>query len=128
MRRSRPRQRGFSLVEILAAMTLFAIVGSAMGILATQSMKRTTENRHATAAVLLAQQQIEALRALDYPNVAGSTLGATMNGQSFSIVTVVQTDVPVANTKTVTVTVSWVGPEGSKSYALPTIVTDVTAS
>jgi type II secretion system protein I len=124
----RRRQRGFSIVEVLAAMTLFAIVGSAMGILATQEMRRTTESRHATAAVLIAQQQLEAARALDYPNVANTSGSATMNGQAFTYVTQVQTDVPVANTKTVTVTVNWVGPEGSRSYSLPTILTDVTAS
>jgi prepilin-type N-terminal cleavage/methylation domain-containing protein len=124
----RRRQHGFSIVEVLAAMTLFAIVGSAMGILVTQEMRRTTESRHATAAVLIAQQQLEAARALDYPNVQNTAGSAMMNGQSFTYITQVQTDVPVANTKTVTVTVNWVGPEGSRSYSLPTILTDVTAS
>ena len=125
---SRRRQRGFSLVEILASISLFAIVASATGILATQSMRRTTDNRHATAAVLIAQQELERNRALDYPQVVSTTSSAVMGGQNYTVVTSVQTDVPVANTKTVTVTVNWVGPEGSRSYALPTILTDITAS
>lgn len=125
---SRRRQRGFSLMEILASISLFAIVASATGILATQSIRRTTDNRHATAAVLIAQQELERNRALDYPAVVSTSSSAVMGGQNYTVVTSVQTDVPVANTKTVTVTVNWVGPEGSRSYALPTILTDITAS
>lgn len=123
----RRRQRGFSLMEVLAGMTLFAIVASGMGLLATQSMLRTTENRHSTAAVLLAQQEVERLRALDYPAVVGGAYGAAMGGQNFTVTTVVQPNFPDPNMSQVNVTVSWVGPEGSRSYALRTIFTDVTA-
>jgi len=111
----RRRQRGFSLVEILASMTLFAIVASAMGLLATQSMRRTTENRHSTAAVLLAQQELERLRGLDYPALVGGSYGATMGGQSFTVDTAVQPNSPDPNMSQIAVTVSWMGPEGSRS-------------
>jgi prepilin-type N-terminal cleavage/methylation domain-containing protein len=124
----RRRQRGFSLVEILASVTLFAIVASATGILATQSMRRTSENRHSTAAVLLAQQELERLRGLDYPNLAGGTYGATMGGQVFSVNTAITPNSPDPNMSVIVVTVSWTGPEGARSYALRTIYTDVTAS
>ena len=124
---SRRRQRGFTLVEVLAGVTVFAIVASAMGLFATQSMRRTTENRHSTAAVLLAQQELERLRGLDYPQVVGGSSPATMGGQSFTITTGVQADVPDPNMKQISVTVSWTGPEGARSYALRTIFTDVTS-
>jgi prepilin-type N-terminal cleavage/methylation domain-containing protein len=124
----RRRQRGFSLVEVLASVTLFAIVSSAMGLLATQSMRRTTENRHSTAAVLIAQQELERLRGLDYPSLAGGTYGTTMGGQSYSVNTAVTPNSPDPNMSEVVVTVSWTGPEGARSYALRTIFTDITAS
>jgi prepilin-type N-terminal cleavage/methylation domain-containing protein len=127
MRRRRQRQRGFSLVEVLASVTLFALVASATGLLATQSMRRTSENRHATAAVLLAQQELERLRGLDYPNLASGAYGATMGGQSFNVNTAIQANTPDPNMSQVVVTVTWTGPEGSRSYALRTILTDVTA-
>ena len=124
----RRRQQGMSLIEVLVAIVLFAIAASGTAALATESIRRTVENRHGTAAALLAQQELERVRELDYPNIAANNYTATMAGQSFTVDTAVQTDVPVANVKSITVTVSWTGPEGSRSYAVPTIYTDVTAS
>jgi len=125
VRRGRPR--GFSLLEVLSAMTLFALVASAIGALATGSMRHTIRNRHATAAAMLAQQRLEDLRALAYADIAGGTSTATVGGQSFSVGTSVLADAPGANMKTITVTVSWTGPEGTRSYAVQTIYTAVTS-
>jgi general secretion pathway protein I len=122
------RVRGFSLLEMLAALSLFAIVASAVVTLASQSMRRTIENRHGTQAALLIQTELERLRELDYPNVVAGTTMTSMAGQSYSMVTAVAADTPAANMKQVTVTVSWTGPEGARSYAVQTILTDVTAS
>ena len=124
----RRRQRGFTLVDILAGLTLFAIVASAVALLATQSVRRTVENRHSSAAVLLAQRELERLRGLDYPLVAGGVTSASMGGQAYTITTSVQTDAPAPNMKQIAVVVSWTGPEGARSYGLHTIYTDVTGS
>jgi len=120
--------RGGSLLEVLASMALFAIVASSITALSVQTIRRTSENRHGTGAALLAQQEMERVRALDYPNITNTSSSAMMSNQSYTISTGVQTDVPAANMKTITVTVSWYGPEGSKSYVLKTIYTDITAS
>jgi prepilin-type N-terminal cleavage/methylation domain-containing protein len=124
----RRRQRGFSLIEVLAGITLFAIVAAGTGLLATQSMLRTSENRHSTAAVLLAQQEVERLRSFDYPNLVAGTYGTSMGGQNFTVTTAITPNNPDPNMSLIVVTVSWVGPEGSKSYGIRTIFTDVTAS
>lgn len=124
----RRRQRGFTLLELLVSMSLFAVVASGIGALAAQSMVRSAANRHGTAAVLLAQQELERLRGLEYDDVVPGSTTQTMGGGSYTIATAVQNDTPAANMKQITITVSWRGPEGLRSYAVSTIYADVTAS
>lgn len=121
----RKRQRGFSLLEVLSAMTLFALVASALGGLATTSMTFTMQNKHATLAAMIGQQQLEDLRSLPYASILPSSTIVTMQGQAFTVATGVIADSPAANMKDITVTVSWTGPEGSKSYAFRTIYTSI---
>ncbi len=125
--KNRTRQRGVSLMEVLAAMVLFSLVASAIGALATQSMVHTVRNRHSTNASLIAQQELERLRGLDYVNLASSTSTMTMGGQSFNVASTVAANTPAANMSTITVTVSWSGPEGSRSYVVQTIYTAIDA-
>jgi prepilin-type N-terminal cleavage/methylation domain-containing protein len=126
MSRRRPRQRGISLIEVLAAMTLFALVASAVGALATSALLNTTINRHYTMATMLAQGEIEDLRSLDYPAIASRASVQTVEGQVYNVDTVVAPNTPAANMSRVTVTVRWNGPEGTRNYAVDTIFTDVT--
>lgn len=126
-RTDRRRARGFTLVETLAAMALFAIVAAAVSSLSVSATRRAMQNRHAMSAAFLAQQQMEHVRGLDYANIANDSSTITMAGQSFTVATAVTADAPVVNVKTVVITVSWTGPEGAKSYAVTTYYTDVTA-
>jgi prepilin-type N-terminal cleavage/methylation domain-containing protein len=124
--RRRRRQRGVSLLEVLAAMTLFAIVAAGVAALAMQSMVRTVENKHATAAALIAQQTLEELRGLEYSQIVGGSSSVTMQGQAYDVNTGVASGVPADGMSHITVSVSWEGPEGSRSYAVETIYTDIT--
>jgi Tfp pilus assembly protein PilV len=126
MKRRRENQRGLSLLEALAATTLFALVSAAMGTLALGSIRATTFNRHATQAALLAQWEMERIRALDYASMVNQSSTKTVEGQSYTVATQVEDDTPAANMKRITVTASWTGPEGAKSYATQTIYTDIT--
>jgi len=58
-------EAGISLIEVLAALTVFAIIaaGAATGTISTTRGNATS--RHATAASALIHDQIEQLRALD---------------------------------------------------------------
>jgi prepilin-type N-terminal cleavage/methylation domain-containing protein len=124
MKKTRQRQGGMSLLEVLAAMSLFAIVAAGTGALAAQAMLRTAENRHAGQASMLVQQELERVRGLDYASIAAASQSKTMNGQSYTVATGVQANTPAPSMSTVTVTVSWTGAEGYKSYQVQTIYTD----
>lgn len=123
----RRRQRGVSLIEVLTAISLFALVAGAVGTLASGSMLRTTENRHATGAALLASQELERLRGLDYVDIVSGSSTMTMGGQYFTVDVAVQADTPAAGMKHITVTVDWNGPEGARTYEVETTFTDITA-
>jgi Tfp pilus assembly protein PilV len=121
----RRRSRGSSLIEVLVAVSLFALVGSAVGVLATSSMLHTIRNRHSTAATMLAQERLELLRGIPYADIVSGATSAVVGGQSYVVNTAVLTDNPAAGMKRITVTVNWTGPEGSRSHAVETIYTSV---
>ena len=106
-------------------MSLFALVAAATGALAMGSMVRTIENRHGTAAVMLAQQELERLRGLPYADIVGGSDAYTAEGQAYTVTTGVQLDAPAAGMKLITVTVDWTGPEGAKYYETQTIYTSI---
>ena len=66
------RQAGFTLFEVLAAMSLFAIASLGMTQFAVQSIRHTADNRASTGAVILAQQEIAKTKVKDLP--AGSRM------------------------------------------------------
>lgn len=121
----RTRRAGFTLLEVLAALSLFAIVASGTGAMALQSMRFTVANRHGTQAAMLAQEELEYQRGLDFGDIAARTQTRIMGGQSYQVATGVQANNPAAGMSKLTVTVSWYGPEGSKSYVVQTIYTTV---
>ena len=61
-------------------MTLFALVASAVGALATSALLHTTINRHYTMAAMLVQGEIEDLRSPAYPAIASRRRGPPTNG------------------------------------------------
>lgn len=124
--KNRRGERGISLLEALCAMTLFSLVASAMGTLAVSSIRSTSANRHATVGAMLAQREVEELRGFDYLAVASRSSSTTVGGQTYTIATNVQTNVPAAGMKSITATVAWTGPEGARSYVARTILTDIT--
>jgi type II secretion system protein I len=122
----RRRQRGFTLLEALCAMTLFSLIAAAMVTLSVASIRSTSFNRHNTMAAMIAQQEVEQLRGLEYVDVISRSSSTSVSGQNYVIASNVQTNVPGAGMKNVTTTVSWTGPEGAHSYVARTILTDIT--
>jgi prepilin-type N-terminal cleavage/methylation domain-containing protein len=121
----RRRTHGFSLLEVLAAMSLFALVAAAIGKLAATTMLHGAMNRHYTQAAMLAQEELEDLRSLDYADIASRSSLHVVAGASYTVSTAVAPNSPASGMKHITTTVYWSGPEGTKYYAAETIYTNI---
>ena len=123
--RGRRRQAGASLLEVLVAITLCALVASGVAAMAATSMRATSENRAATAAHMIAQEELERVRGLDYDDIDSGAHNVAMAGRTFAVGTVVDENDPSDGMKHITVTVGWTGPLGPRTYAIETIFTAV---
>jgi prepilin-type N-terminal cleavage/methylation domain-containing protein len=121
----RRRNKGFSIIEVLAAMSLFAVLAGAICAVATTSMRFTTANKHATIAAMLAQRELEDLRGMAYADINSRSTVDTIEGQAFTIASSVMANSPEAGMKRIVVTVSWAGPEGSRDHEIETIFTSL---
>ena len=115
MRRCRPQ--GFSVVEVMASLTLFALVAAAVGTTSMGTIRYNLRSRDSTSAAALVQDKIEGFRALD-PGAADLTPGShqdrfsTMDalghsGGKFSRSWTVTADSPRRGLAMVVVTVRW---------------------
>jgi Tfp pilus assembly protein PilV len=116
--------RGFSLLEVFFAMTLFAAVGAAVNLIAIKSVRHTLRNYHGTYAAVLAQNQVESLENANYVEIESGRTTTTINGLAYTVDTHVDAT-PTTRTKQVTVTVSWTGLEGYDSYVVQTVLTQL---
>jgi type IV pilus assembly protein PilV len=112
-------QKGFSLIEILIAMTIFAI-----GVLALAQMQVTAIRGNAfssttTDGTTLAQDRIERLMTTPYDdaNLNAGNHGPETQGV-YNVSWNVVNDTPVANTKTVNVSVTWTANSWNRSVSL----------
>jgi len=118
------REVGFTLVELLVAMTIFlvAILGTA-GLVASNIRGNLTA-KHITQATILAQDGLEEVRRAGWDDVdalAGTeTYGTIIGFSEYKRVTQVQNDVPKLDMKTISVTVSWLS--DAKNMQLATII------
>lgn len=118
---------GFSLIEVLVSMAIFAIAASAVSSLMYHSTSYMSGNNYQSQAIMCGQASLEHLRMLDYDDVVDDSDECTGDGISFDVVWEVTEDEPEDGTKTIVLTVSWVEKGESKSYELETIYTAVTA-
>ena len=104
LQRRQTKCEGFSIIECLIALSIFTIGILAVAALILSSIGENASARRITEATALAEDRLEQLMALPYDDiVAGeSTQGAyTVNWD-------VTEDVIVAQTKSITVAVSWI--------------------
>jgi len=83
-RRRRIAQRGFSLLELLIALTVLLI--GITGILTMQivAMRATSYSRHATEAAILAEDKLEHLRTVSITDVAVANGDENVNAQGLT--------------------------------------------
>jgi general secretion pathway protein I len=114
-----PGKAGFSLIELLVAMTLFAI--AALGLSAGVAIvsRSGVLSDHLTRATILAQDKLEELASHNAP-LAG---GADTPHSGFTREWTVSPDDPDAGVMRVDVTVTWEG-SGVHSISLATVVNE----
>jgi prepilin-type N-terminal cleavage/methylation domain-containing protein len=119
---------GFSLVEVLVAISIFSISVLGIQALFLGLVQTTTQNSHYASAVELAQAELENLRALPYSEVDSHTSMTTVAGTEYTITSVVTEGVPQPETKHIATTVSWVGRGGvSQGFTMETIYAEIRA-
>ncbi len=107
----RTSDRGFSLPEVLLAVTLLSIGMLGSGVLASGVIKATKVSKDVTVATVLAQDGMEAIRNAGYSGLpSDDTLitedyGSLAGYHNFRRVTRIQCDLPAVGMKTVSVSV-----------------------
>jgi type IV pilus assembly protein PilV len=125
--RSKPTvksKEGFTLIEIMIALVVLSIGLIALAGLQISAMRGNTLSKRMTTAVSIANARIEQIKNMPYANIQSeSSTQVTESNMTFTRQVTVSNDIPVANTKTVNVTVTW--KNGAKSYTVPisTVIT-----
>jgi type IV pilus assembly protein PilV len=113
--------RGFTLLEVMIALVIFAIGLLGLAGLQVMAIKGNSFGQQMTVASTLAQNQLEALRESAGSLSDGNDTVTDQNGITYTRNWVVAANQPQANMDTVDITVSWTGPTGSGTEAIRTI-------
>ena len=122
------RERGFTLLETAIALVLFFFALTGLAALTKSNVRTNAQARYYAAAADLAQQKLEDLRAGGYTAAtssasneslteSGATTGTTLFTRSWTVAAGA-----LANTKTLTATVSWTDPLGTQQVQVTSIL------
>jgi type IV pilus assembly protein PilV len=109
---------GFSLIELMITLVILSIGLVALAGLQVSAIKGNAFSKRMTAAVSIANQKLEQIKDTAYANILSeSSTQITQSNMSFTRQVTVTNNSPLANTKTVNVTVTW--SDGSNSHSVP---------
>lgn len=113
---------GFTLMEVLVAMTILSVGLLGVAGLTTGVIKGNLYSKNVTSATVVAEQMIEEVQRVGYTNAnsLAGTATVSMGGTTYTRQTTVNNATPEANMKEVIVTVSW--NPGNYSATLRTII------
>lgn len=111
-------EEGFTLIEIMITLVILSIGLVALAGLQVSAIKGNAFSKRMTAAVSIANQKLEQIKDTTYANILSeSSTQITQSNMSFTRQVTVTNNSPLANTKTVNVTVTW--SDGSNSHSVP---------
>jgi type IV pilus assembly protein PilV len=114
---------GFSLIEVMFAVTFLGIGLLAIAQLIPAGLAGVTQARVRTNAVQAAQEQLDALRAGDFEDAALTAGDYTLDDGRFTLDWTIADDQPMAGMKRVDLTVSWEERSGTQSVVFNTYLT-----
>ena len=124
------KENGFTLLEVLVALTIFAVGLLAVAVLQTSAIKMNSTSGKLTNLSTLAMDQIEKLSALPYadPALNAGNYGPTASPAANYSISYTVTDtwvvidaIPVSITKNITVTISGRGKTENISFLKPNV-------
>ena len=111
------KKQGYTLIEVLIAMAIFAVGFLALASLQIRSISQNASSRMATDATTMAVESMERLISLPYNHAEldqGNNPHSTPTTEGYTIEWNIQDDVPITATKTIVINVT-----GANPYARP---------
>jgi type IV pilus modification protein PilV len=116
-------ETGFSLIEIMVAMTFLGIGLLVIAQLIPLGMAGVTEARNRTSAVQTAQRVMDQLRVEDYGSAALTAGTYTQTDGRYAIGWTITDDTPIPRMKRVDLFATWNGGASVDTVALSTYIT-----
>src|SRR5712691_1779299 len=109
---------GFTLIETMFALVILSISLLALAGLQVTALRGNALSRRMTTAVSIAEQKIEQLKDTPFANIqAESPTQVTVSNLHFTRQVTITNNSPLANSMTVSVSVSW--KDGATTHTVP---------
>lgn len=83
------REGGFTLMEVIVALSMMLVAGLGVGSVFLYSMSNNTGSGERSLAMAVAQQRVERLRSVNFDLVASENATVVSAGRSYTVVTTV---------------------------------------
>jgi type IV pilus assembly protein PilV len=111
-------EEGFTLIEIMIALVVMSIGLTALAAVQISAIQGNAFSKRMTTVVSIADEKLEQIKSSSYVDIVSeSSTQITQSNMNFTRQVTVTNNSPLANTKTINVTVNW--SEGSKSHSVP---------
>jgi Tfp pilus assembly protein PilV len=119
--RSRKESSGFSLIEVIFALTFLAVGILAVAAMIPAGTRGVTQSRVLTSGLMAAQVKMEELKGKSFTLLSPGTFSDTTS--VFTRTWVVTDSVPMAGCKKIDVTAQWTDSHGAQTTQLVSYVT-----
>lgn len=115
------KQGGFTLLEVMIAVTIFAVIATTISQTTSQSVGNLLYLQDKTLAAFVAENQLAEIRLAPFPNVSDSNDVVDMAGREWRVNTKIE-NTQLPDTRRVTVSVADLNDKESNLATLATIV------